>query len=61
MRFYRRCFNEKQQEEITENEARNRLAPHADDKTWKEVKERMKDTITPVLGAVGTIYWVKEG
>lgn len=63
MRFYRRRFDKTDLEEIeiTEKDARGQLAPHADDETWEEVKERMKDTITPVLGTVGAIYWVKEG
>lgn len=47
MKFYRRWFDKTEPEEITEYEARNKLAPHADNETWKEVIGSGRDRAWP--------------
>jgi|GEM_PF-5166497 len=60
MKFYRKYFDEEKREEITEQEARNRLRPDCSDEEWEGVKEVMIEAKGKALfGTAGALYWVE--
>jgi len=60
IRFRRKYFDEPVSEEITEEEARNRLRPDCSDYEWEGVKTAMVEAKGKALfGTAGALYWVE--